>query len=84
MRDRSQASKRRHRPPPAPEDTLIQQKVVRDFRPDEIDLDDLAEAIRLLLGREGLGPSNSRRSPESELLFLPPQVTHVVERNELP
>ena len=51
----------------------------RIFRPDELDLDDLAEAIRLLLGRD-IGPqSTSTDRPDAHLLSVPRRGTHVVE-----
>jgi len=41
MRDRSQTS--------INDPTLIQQETIREFRPSDLDVDDLAEAIRRLL-----------------------------------
>jgi|HubBroStandDraft_6_1064221.scaffolds.fasta_scaffold2446252_1 hypothetical protein len=55
-------------------------KTIREFCAAEIDLDDLAEAVRLLLGRDC--GSNQRSRPTPDLLFLPPRVTHVVEATE--
>jgi len=52
--------------------------VERIFRPDEVDLDDLAEAIRPLLAHGG---TPSRRV---DLLSGPTRVTYVVEANRIP
>jgi len=53
-------------------------QVERIFRPDEVDLDDLAEAIRPLLAHGG---TPSRRV---DLLSGPTRVTYVVEANRIP
>jgi len=58
--------------------------VARLFAPSELDLDDLAEAIRSLLGPAippQIGPSSR---PQPELLSLPRRGSHVVEANETP
>ena len=44
----------------------------RVFRPEELDVDDLAEAVRALLEHDGA----------QHLLSLPPRGTHVVEATE--
>ena len=53
--------------------------VVRIFSPSELDLDDLAEAIRSLLeesaGQPQVGPSSR---PNPDLLSFPRRVSHVV------
>ena len=56
--------------------------VARHFTPSELDLDDLAEAIRLLLAPD-IGPrigSNSR--PDAHLLSVAPRGTHRVEATQ--
>jgi hypothetical protein len=57
-------------------------QVERVFRPDDLDLDDLAEAIRSLLGPSSPPQSGSPSCPGPDLLSLLPRVTHVVEANE--
>jgi hypothetical protein len=49
------------------EQSLIRTEMVRDFRPDDVDLDDLASAIGKLL-----------ESGDSDLLSRRRRVTHVV------
>lgn len=49
----------------------------RRFEPAALDLDDLAEAIRLLLDQEAPPPAD--RQPEIHLLSSPQRGTHVVE-----
>jgi hypothetical protein len=56
----------------------------RIFRPDEVDLDSLVEAMRPLLeyGRALRRDASSR--PHADLLSLPPRGTHVLEAAEAP
>ena len=58
--------------------------VARLFSPSELDLDDLAEAIRLLLGTESVPQITSPGRPDPDLLPVPPRVTHVVEATPAP
>jgi hypothetical protein len=53
--------------------------VARLFSPSELDLDDLAEAIRSLLGPSSVSPGH----PDPDLLPVPRRVTHVVEATEI-
>jgi hypothetical protein len=56
--------------------------LARIFAPSDLDLDDLAEAIRFLLepaNSPRIGPS---RRPKPELLSLPRRGSHVVEATE--
>jgi len=58
--------------------------VARLFSPSELNLDDLAEAIRsLLVPGSGL-PIASPGRPDPDLLPVPPRVTHVVEATPAP
>ena len=50
-------------------------RFTRAFRPEALDVTDLAEAIRLLLG-EG---SEARHSAPADLPLAPARVSHVVE-----
>jgi hypothetical protein len=81
---RNRGSNRRTGPPllAAPGAETIQPHIQRSFRPDEIDVDDLAEAIRVLLGRNGSPRTDSRNLSDPDLLFLAPRVSHVVEANK--
>jgi hypothetical protein len=54
-------------------------QVERLFRPEELDVDDLAEAIRSLLGPNSPPEIGSPSRPDPDLLSLPPRGTHVVE-----
>lgn len=86
MRDRRQprsSSERTRILPGLTEATCVrvQPQVSRIFTPDEIDLDDLAEAIRSLLDEPR---GNSRNRPQPDLLSSSPRGTHVVEANEAP
>jgi len=57
--------------------------VARLFSPSELELDDLAEAIRSLFG-PGSGPQIAAPGhPDPDLLPVPPRVTHVVEATEI-
>jgi hypothetical protein len=58
--------------------------VARLFSPSELDLDDLAEAIRLLLGTESVPQITSPGRPDPDLLPVSPRVTHVVEATPAP
>jgi hypothetical protein len=58
--------------------------VARLFSPSELDLDDLAEAIRSLLGPGSGLPIASPGRPDPDLLPVPPGVTHVVEAPQAP
>ncbi len=55
--------------------------MARLFAPSELDLDDLAEAIRSLL--EPTSQPQTKR-PNRDLLSFPHRGTHVVEANEIP
>ena len=54
-------------------------QVERVFRPEELDVDDLAEAIRSLLGPTSPPQIGSPSRPKPDLLSSPPRGTHVVE-----
>ena len=54
-------------------------QVERSFRPADLDLDDLAEAIRLLLGPDHVPPVDALDRPDSHLLSVPRRVSHVLE-----
>jgi hypothetical protein len=56
--------------------------VARIFSPSELDIDDLAEAIRQLLGPSIGAPEEVLHQPNSDLLSFPRRVTHVVGENE--
>jgi hypothetical protein len=56
--------------------------VARLFNPSELDLNDLAEAIRSLLGSGGIPQTNSPGGPNRALLLFPRRVTHVLEATE--
>ncbi len=58
--------------------------VARIFSPAELDLDDLAEAIRVLLAPADSTKINPPLRPKPELLSFPRRGTHVVEANETP
>ena len=51
----------------------------RVFNPDELDLDDLAEAVRLLLGSDATPQVAAIDSANRNLLPARPRGTHVVE-----
>jgi hypothetical protein len=53
--------------------------IVRQFDQDELDLDDLAEAIRLLLDCDCEPSPEPQKQDVDDLLLLPTRVTHVVE-----
>ena len=82
MRDRREAktnpnTDKRLQAPGAPAPSAV--PFERIFQPDSLDLYDLAEAIRLLLGRS-LGPQIASASrPDAHLLSVRHRVTHVVE-----
>jgi hypothetical protein len=58
--------------------------VSRVFAPSDLDLDALAESIRLLLG-DDYGPRiPAHDPPDSDLRSLPHRGSHVVEANEQP
>jgi len=60
--------------------------VARIFNPSDLDLDDLAEAIRSLLGSGSIPQTTSQPTspggPNPALLSFPRRVTHVVETTE--
>lgn len=56
--------------------------VARLFSPSELNLDDLAEAIRSLLGPGSGLPIASPGHTDRDLLPVPPRVTHVVEATQ--
>jgi hypothetical protein len=58
--------------------------VARIFSPSELDLDDLAEAIRSLLGPSIVPQIESPGRPAPDLLPARPRVTHVVEATQTP
>lgn len=76
MRDRRQS-----RPNPVPDAAPA---VAQLFSPSELDLDDLAEAIRSLLGPSSPPQIGPPSGPDSDLLPVPPRVTHVVEATKAP
>ncbi len=75
MRDRS--ANRRH-VPRASDEILIQQEIVREFSPGDIDLEDLAEAIRLLLEPLPAKKIGTRHPRDPDLLLPRRRATHVV------
>jgi hypothetical protein len=56
--------------------------VARIFSPADLDLDDLAEAIRFLLGPPSTPQSGPSLQPNPDLLSSPRRATHVVGENE--
>jgi hypothetical protein len=54
-------------------------QVERSFRPEDMDLDDLAEAIRSLLGPSSVPQIASPSRPNPDLLSVPRRGTHVLE-----
>jgi hypothetical protein len=60
------------------DDALVPASVVRQFAPAGLDIDDLAEAIRLLLGPEDPRQSEVPHEAISALLSLPKRGTHVL------
>ena len=69
---------------PAPALEMAPIQVTRLFSPDVIDLDDLAESVRMLLGRRGESRSDSRGPSNGDLLSSATRVSHVLEANEAP
>lgn len=76
MRDRPQP-----RPNSKPHNDLQVRAIpmARFFTPTDLDLDDLAEAIRLLLGPDQVPPIDGPDRPDSHLLSVPRRVSHVLE-----
>jgi len=58
-----------------------QPNFARDFQPSQLDLGDLAEAIRYLLTIESGQQDVASDGPQSNLLSPAPRGTHVVEAN---
>jgi hypothetical protein len=58
--------------------------VARLFNPSELDLDDLAEALRSLLGPSSVPQTASPGRPDPNLLPVPLRVTHVLEAPQTP
>jgi hypothetical protein len=56
--------------------------LTRLFAPAELDLDDLAEAIRSLLGPISPSEIGTSSRPNPDLLSFPDRVSHVVEATE--
>lgn len=56
--------------------------VARIFDPSALNLDDLAEAIRSLLGSSSVPETASPGRPNPDLLSFPRRATHVVEATE--
>ena len=56
--------------------------VARIFSPSDLDIDDLAEAIRQLLGPDIGAPGEVLHQPKDDLLSVRRRVTHVVGENE--
>lgn len=74
-----------------PSDRMSSQEIVqrsniegltRIFSPSEVDLDDLAEAIRSLLGPTNVPQIGAPNRPNPDLPSLPRRGTHVVEATE--
>ena len=84
MRDRRQArSNRRHGTDAQAVDGVYRAApIARLFSPSDLDLDELAEAIRLLLGDDGVRRSEGPNQPDGNLLSLPGRGSHVVEETE--
>jgi hypothetical protein len=85
MRDRRQPrSNRRHRTNVHALDGIYRAApIARIFTPSELDLDDLAEAIRLLLGDNAARRSEAPDQPDSNLLSSPGRGSHVLEATEV-
>ena len=75
MRSRSYAISRRTGAPRRPAES-VGLEVVREFTPKQIDLDDLAQAIRVLLG--------DGTAPQPHLLSPGHRGSHVVGANDAP
>ena len=78
MRDRHQA----YEPEAlteAPHQAFSAPVISRVFSPADLDLDDLAEAIRLLLAQDASGETKVPYQPKSRLHFARTRVTHVME-----
>jgi hypothetical protein len=58
--------------------------VERRFTPSDLDLDDLAEAIRVLLGPENALSTGASNQPDSALLSSETRAIHVWEAKEAP
>ena len=56
--------------------------IARLFTPSDLDLDDLAEAIRLLLGDDGARRSGAPNHTDGNLLSSSVRGSHVVEATE--
>lgn len=56
--------------------------VARAFSPSDLNIDDLAEAIRQLLGPDISAPKESLHQPNDDLLSSPHRGTHMVGENE--
>ncbi len=78
MRDRSETSTRRHIFKPVFDQMLIQQEVVREFASGDIDLDELAEAIRLLLAPAPVEKIGAGSPGDPDLLSPRRRATYVV------
>jgi hypothetical protein len=70
MRDRSQT--------PINHSALIQPEVVREFKPGDLDVDDLAEAIRRLLDSSDTVGSDPEAQANSALHSPPNRASHVM------
>jgi len=71
-------------PSRVPKHRLIEQEVVRNFTPGELDFDDLAEAIRCLLGNEPASETQRPSGSDPDLLLPRPRVSHVVGATKTP
>jgi len=82
LQPRSDPEPRRDLPPFSDPDRAV--PMARIFTADALNLDDLAEAVRSLLGATSLPRTDLPTRPKPELLSLPRRVTHVVEATETP
>ena len=88
MRDRSRASSRHPRSTGlrAPHSALdgVVPEVARQFAPEQIDLDQLAEAIRSLLGEPNEPRPQAPAAPNPDLLLVRRRGSHVVRAKTKP
>lgn len=83
MRGRTRATEQRHQSTTRSlgrggKHDHIQPDLIRAFRPEEIDLDDLAEAIRQLLHSESTPTPHSSAGVGPDLLLVRDRATHVM------
>lgn len=86
MRDRHQprSNRRDHQDPQPTEALHPAPPLARQFSPSALDIDDLAEAIRLLLEPGQEAQSAASEPLDSDLLSAPDRSIHVVEAADTP